>query len=69
MNTVKCIDCVNARLGGKRITPESVQSALDGARLAVVTTEGKSVCADHYYRHLTAKVGEYVSIMGYGKES
>lgn len=61
---MKCIVCVNKRLHGKDLkTLKPIEEALEGAKLAVVIINGRSLCAEHYHTHLMDEIAENVRML------
>ncbi len=51
---IKCAVCVMHSLKGKdHSTAEPVQQGVDGAKTAVVTIDGQSLCVEHLHERLT----------------
>jgi hypothetical protein len=53
---IKCIACVERALRDKLVnTAKPVQDAVDGAKAAVITRNGDSLCAEHLHERLVAR--------------
>ncbi len=61
---IKCIVCVERALRNQVVnTAEPVQRAADGAKLAVVTRNGDSLCVEHLHERMVARAASDLGIV------